>query len=45
MSVPPRSGRSIDERIYDCRRVKIPIMNKRKITTPQMHLTKVIGQA
>lgn len=43
--VAPSRGASSVERISDFRKMKIPVMKTRNISTPQMRRVKVIGQA
>jgi len=45
VSVPSRSGRRSEERTKDLRRVKIPVIKRRKITTLQISRMNVMGQA
>jgi hypothetical protein len=43
--VPASKGTTRVARMNDCLRRKIPAINIRKITTPQMRRTNVMGQA
>ena len=43
--VPTSKGTTRVARMYDCLRRKMPVIKMRKMTTPQMRRTNVIGQA
>jgi len=44
-TVPAKSGRSRKDKIYDFLSVKMPIIKRRNMTTPQIRRMNVIGQA
>jgi hypothetical protein len=44
-TVPAKSGTRREDRMYDFLSVKIPIMKRRNMTTPQIRRMNVIGQA
>jgi hypothetical protein len=44
-TVPTKRGIRSDDRMYDFMSVKMPIMKRRKMTTPQIRRLNVMGQA